>query len=80
MEIYGRRGLSEELRKKIDLFLADLNELMENGKTEGDFSELYAHHPDVRIGIRRAMLYLQKQKQKAKLNEHHLQSRSTPDC
>lgn len=80
MTVYGRRGLSEEMKKKIDLFLADLSELMENGKTEGDFSELYAHHPDVRICIRRAMLYLLKRKQKAKLNEHNLQSRSTPDC
>lgn len=52
--------ISEEIKKKIDLFLEDLNALMEGGKTEGDFSDLYARHPEVRVCIRRAMWHLRK--------------------
>jgi hypothetical protein len=60
MVIYGNAdGISEETRKQIEGFL---EELRASGRTTGDFSDLYAKYPKVRIGIRRALLYLEQKK------------------
>lgn len=49
-------AVTEAVAGAISSFLMELEILMEMGKTEGDFSALYARHPLVRIGIRRAMV------------------------
>lgn len=56
--------ISEDMKRKIDLFLEDLRVVVAGGRVTGDFSDVYDRHPDIRIGIRRAMLYLQKQEAK----------------
>jgi hypothetical protein len=44
--------------EEVELFLDDL--LQEWLKDQKDFTELYARHPKIRIGLRRALLVLRK--------------------
>ena len=44
--------------EEVDLFFDDL--LQEWLKETKDFTELYARHPKIRIGLRRALLVLRK--------------------
>ena len=48
----------EESQKQIDDFLAELKQLVKDGKATGDLSGLYAKYPKVKIGIRRAMFFV----------------------
>lgn len=52
-----------KLKPKIQAFLDELQLILEMDKDKIDFSDLYARHPEVNIGIRRAILYLKKQKE-----------------
>lgn len=56
--VYGRNTLE---RKKQDLepFFQELVELVKNDELNKS-ADLYKKHPEVRIGLRRALLYLQK--------------------
>ena len=47
--------------KQIDSFLKELKQLMDGGKTTGDFSDLYKKYPKVKVGIRVAMRFLKEQ-------------------
>lgn len=50
--------ISEELEAEIEAFFVDLMEAFDEDKE--DFTEIYQRHPTVRIGLRRALLTLEK--------------------
>lgn len=65
----------EESQKQIDDFLAELKQLVKDGKATGDLSGLYAKYPKVKIGIRRAMFFVDK-----KIREEQRQAFFHAEC
>jgi len=65
-----KRGMKKLERKfpDVDKFFADLEEMcsVEDGRlvVNGDIEALYERHPDIRIGIRRAMFTVEKKLRK----------------
>lgn len=53
--------IDEETNLQIDAFLNELKSIVLAEKMTGDFTELYSRYPKVRIGIRRAMFFVDKQ-------------------
>jgi 23S rRNA G2445 N2-methylase RlmL len=66
-----KRGMKKLERKlpDVDKFLAELEEMcsIEDGRivVNGDTEALYERYPDVRVGIRRAMLVVEKKLRKS---------------